>query len=195
MQTLQQIEEQVLSCRLCPRLNEVTVHPASHVCYTKDLSTIRVFGIGRNPGLECDYSNVSYQQMMEQYHKDWWNCRFGKYIRQKFGDEFVQTKFFFTNVCKCSSPNNTQLFQAERDNCAHYLEAQLDLIQPKLILTFGNDARDILYQYVKNSRYKNKIKFLNFYHPSYFRYVKDRSLGMRQATFLERIKNHFENEK
>ncbi|MFV2014777.1 MAG: uracil-DNA glycosylase family protein [Candidatus Heimdallarchaeota archaeon] len=194
MQILPEIEEKVLNCRLCPRLNAVTVHPAPHVCYSKDLNTIKVLGIGRNPGLECDYTNVTYQQMMEQYHKDWWDCRFGKYIRKNFGDEFVQTKFFFTNVCKCSSPNNTVLLQTEKNNCFSYLEAQIDLVNPKLIITFGNDARDIIYQKVENGRYKGKIKFLNFYHPSYFRYVKDLSIGLYQSKYLDRIKKHF-NEK
>jgi uracil-DNA glycosylase len=187
------LENTILRCNKCKRLRDVTVHPQPHICYT-DISNAEIFIIGRNPGLEYDYSNVSLENMMETYKELWWKCRFGKYIRTHLGDNLVKNKIFFTNVCKCSSPKNSALLAQEKINCFPYLEEQIDIIQPRLILTFGNDARDILLKHIQNKKYKGKIKILNFYHPSYFRYTHTIYKAEYQAKFLKKIKEFFEKD-
>jgi len=185
------LENNILHCNKCPRLRSVTHIPQPHICYT-DIKNVKIFGIGRNPGLEYDYSHITIDQMMDNYRELWWKCRFGKYIRAHLGDDMVRNKMFFTNVCKCSSPANNKKKKKKKTNCYPYLEEQIDLINPKLILTFGNDARDILIKHIENRRYKGKIKILNFYHPSYFRYTRDIYKSQYQAKFLKKIKEYFE---
>ena len=44
---------------------------------------------------------------------------------------------YITNMVKCRPPNNRDPFPAEIRSCAPYLDAQIELIQPKVIVTLG----------------------------------------------------------
>lgn len=47
---------------------------------------------------------------------------------------------FIANVIKCRPPNNRDPEQQEMDTCEPYLRAQIDLIQPKVIVALGRFA-------------------------------------------------------
>ena len=44
---------------------------------------------------------------------------------------------YITNMVKCRPPNNRDPFPAELSSCAPYLDAQIELIQPKVIVALG----------------------------------------------------------
>ena len=44
---------------------------------------------------------------------------------------------YITNMVKCRPPNNRDPFPAEIRSCSPYLDAQIGLIQPKVIVTLG----------------------------------------------------------
>ena len=44
---------------------------------------------------------------------------------------------YITNMVKCRPPNNRDPFPAEIRSCTPYLDAQIELIQPKVIVTLG----------------------------------------------------------
>ena len=44
---------------------------------------------------------------------------------------------YITNMVKCRPPNNRDPFPAELRSCAPYLDAQIELIQPKVIVALG----------------------------------------------------------
>ena len=44
---------------------------------------------------------------------------------------------YITNMVKCRPPNNRDPFPAELRSCTPYLDAQIELIQPKVIVTLG----------------------------------------------------------
>ena len=44
---------------------------------------------------------------------------------------------YITNMVKCRPPNNRDPFPGELDACAPYLDEQLELIDPKVIVTLG----------------------------------------------------------
>ena len=50
---------------------------------------------------------------------------------------------WITNVCKCHSENNRPLTIGEIGACSGYLQAEVDLLKPKLIITFGNEAMSL----------------------------------------------------
>jgi uracil-DNA glycosylase len=87
---------------------------------------------------------------------------------------------FFTNVCKCSSPNNSQLTYDEIKNCVPFLERQLEIVKPKIILTFSSEAKNL-------NILKNYNNVFNFYHPSYFVYSKDKNLELEQNNKIQTI--------
>ena len=51
---------------------------------------------------------------------------------------------YIANVLKCRPPNNRAPEQSESDACRPYLERQIELIRPKLIVVLGKSAASLL---------------------------------------------------
>lgn len=51
---------------------------------------------------------------------------------------------FIANTLKCRPPGNRDPYPHELDACRHYLDSQLELIQPTMICTLGNFATKLL---------------------------------------------------
>jgi len=90
------------------------------------------------------------------------------------GLQISRQDVYIANIIKCRPPNNRNPEPQEVENCIGYLEKQIDLINPKVILSLGNvsfqnltglsigitKARGKWYQY-------KDIPLLASYHPSY----------------------------
>jgi DNA polymerase len=55
-------------------------------------------------------------------------------------DEVMFSIPFFTNIVKCRPPNNRDPHQSEIDACLHYLDEQIQVIDPKVIVPVGRYA-------------------------------------------------------
>jgi DNA polymerase len=51
---------------------------------------------------------------------------------------------YICNVVKCRPPGNRDPLPAEIDACRPYLEAQLDFLEPRVVVTLGNFATKLL---------------------------------------------------
>ena len=51
---------------------------------------------------------------------------------------------FIANVLKCRPPNNRDPAKHEAEACRHYLERQIELINPKIVLAVGRIAAQLL---------------------------------------------------
>jgi uracil-DNA glycosylase len=160
---LQRLEKAILNCNVCTRLREVTPIPYPHIYYG-DPEKLDIFMLMRNPGLEHSYTEVQSQEFLETYKKNWLICNVGKYVENIFGKDFIMNRMFFVNICKCSSPSNSKLNKEEIINCRNFLNIQLDIIKPKVILSFGAEAN----AFIKSSDIK--IPYKTFYHPAAFSY-------------------------
>lgn len=115
----------------------------------------------------------------------------------KFLDELLESiglkrnDVFITNIVKCRPPGNRDPLPDEKLTCATtYLDNQLALIQPKLIVTLGRHA---LWHFIPDlkisevhgqpKRYKNQV-YLALYHPAVALY----NGGMR-TTLIEDFQN------
>lgn len=183
---INELENSITSCNLCPRLREVTPIPYPHIMYCEP-KDVKLMLIGRNPGIEDDYSGVSIDGFKEIYHKRWWECRVGKYVRQRLGDDFVEKHVFFTNVVKCSSPNNSIIRMPEKHRCYPFLKQQIDVIRPNVIVTISGDSKDMLQQDMKDHKY-NGTPVFHMYHPSYFRYTSDKTKSKKQDVLFENLR-------
>ena len=183
------LEKKILECARCPRLKAVAPYPMAHICYSPTCE-VPLFIIGRNPGLEDTYAKVTSADFKITYHRNWLKCKFGMYVLERLGMKNVK-KIFFTNVCKCSTPENSQLKNEEKASCAEYLQAQIRIISPKLILAFGRDAIVALVG-------KKPVKFfetfeadgyqcLSLYHPGYFNYADDPKIKEKQDKILQNL--------
>ena len=178
---IQELETTIMGCEKCPRLRSVTPTPMPHSIYAKD--KIRLLIVGRNPGLEHDYTEVTKKtpmEFMEFYSWGYRESRVGKYIEKHLGKN-VWDYCAITNLCKCSSPGNSTLKEEEINNCVDYLKNQILLFKPEIILTLGKDA--LLYgigekfEYlIKDdaffNTYNDNLKLYAIYHPTYTIYSK-----------------------
>jgi len=81
---------------------------------------------------------------------------------------------YITNCVRCFTPNNRPPSEAEMENCRYLLDREIEILNPKLIVTLGNPA---LRQITGNQgikKYHGKIEtslrygisVLPLYHPS-----------------------------
>jgi len=90
---------------------------------------------------------------------------------------------YITNIVKYRPPNNRDPLPAEKEAFMPYLQEQLDIIKPKLIVTLGRHSMDVLLPGLKISqvhgqpkRYKDHV-YLPLFHPAAALY----NGGMRQT--------------
>lgn len=71
--------------------------------------------------------------------------RAGKLLTQLIeGIEMTRADVYIANVVKCRPPNNRDPLPIEIETCAPWLDQQLALIRPKVIVTLGNFATKLL---------------------------------------------------
>ncbi len=87
----------------------------------------------------------------------------------------IQRKdIYLTNILKCHSPEGHTISPKHAHTCHSYLLKEIDLVQPKLILTFGEEA----YYYLTGDnaplsnlrgliQQKEHYKIIPTYHPNY----------------------------
>lgn len=69
---------------------------------------------------------------------------------------------FFTNVLHCHPEGNRPSTPKERKNCLPFLIKEVDIVQPKMIVALGNDAKESL----KHLRVDKKMKIKCMVHPA-----------------------------
>ena len=93
-----------------------------------------------------------------------------------FSIDLSREKIFIANILKCRPPNNRDPKASEVDQCFHYLEQQVQQIDPKIIIAVGKVAAQNLLgtdQTMSQLRGRahyfgaKKIPLLVFYHPAY----------------------------
>jgi len=157
---MKEVEEKVQQCSRCP-LFEQRNHP---VPGEGDLQSPIVF-VGEGPGAEEDKS--------------------GRPFVGKAGNLLVEIlkavslrreDVYITNIVKCRPPQNRTPTFAEMETCFPFLQAQLCILQPRLIVTLGSAPLSFLLQ-DKNVRitrqrgvklpYKGGMEIFPMFHPSY----------------------------
>jgi len=101
---------------------------------------------------------------------------------------------FITNIVKCRPPNNRVPSRAEMEECSPYLEAQIALINPALIVTLGNTATQWLVPDapgITKSRgtffsWRDSVLLFPMFHPSYLlRYPSKEKGSPKHLTWLD----------
>jgi len=106
--------------------------------------------IGESPGKEID-----------QDHNYAWACGSGFYFKkflEMFG--FNRDEVYMTNLVKCFNPGTTE---EQIDNCRDFLELELILIEPKVIVCTSL----IAFNNLPNIPQVKHAKVMRIWHPSY----------------------------
>jgi DNA polymerase len=153
---LKKIASQIRSCTRCKlHENRTTAVPGSGP------ADANVFFLGEGPGAREDEQGLPFVG------------RSGRYLDQLLeGIDLDREKVFITNVVKCRPPSNRDPYVAEVQACAPYLDRQLEIIQPRLVVTLGRFAMEHFISDGRISdvhgepRHINDTIYLPLYHPA-----------------------------
>lgn len=156
--SLTKLEQEVASCTRCP------LHKTrSQTVFSRGNNQAKLMIIGEAPGFFEDKQGLPFvgkagallNQMMKSIG---------------FGEEDI----YIANVLKCRPPNNRDPQVEEISQCSSFLEQQIELIAPDLILALGRFAgqfllkKQIALNQLRNSIYQfGQTPFMVSYHPAY----------------------------
>ncbi len=164
--------------RLRPRVEECTLCPLGrsrkHAVFGDGDPQAEVMFIGEGPGEAEDNSGVPFVGPA------------GKKLDEVFASVGIsRSEIFITNVVKCRPPNNRVPAKAEMEACFPYLEAQIALVNPSLIVTLGNVPTQWLLEGIpgitkargKFYDWRGGIQVFPMFHPSYLLRNPSRAKG------------------
>src|SRR5437660_6696565 len=154
---LHNLSREVHACRRCP-LGSSRTHAVPGV----GPENARIMVVGEAPGQNEDLQGEPFVGAA------------GKLLDQLLrGIGRSRSDVFITNILKCRPPNNRDPQPAEVEACAPYLEQQLRLIKPEVVLVLGRHALGrLLPGYESISRLHGKlvvkdgVSFIPIYHPA-----------------------------
>jgi len=119
---LLEIRKEVENCRKCPLYKK-----RKKVVFGDGNPDSKLMVIGEAPGKEEDETGIPFVG------------RAGRLLRKLLKDTGLE-EFYITNVVKCRPPHNRTPLKKEIEACVPFLERQIALLKPSIILTLGNTA-------------------------------------------------------
>jgi uracil-DNA glycosylase len=153
-------------------LDEIEVR-ACKKCRLCDTRTQTVFGEG-NPAAQIMFIGEGPGQTEDETGRPFVG-RAGEMLNKWIAAMGLKREsVYIANIVKCRPPGNREPALDEVDTCTPYLERQIDIIQPEVIVTLGRPATQYMLQ-TKNSMGNMRgqwhdwrgIKLLPTYHPAY----------------------------
>jgi len=124
MNTLKSINEEILSCQKCGLYKTRT-----HAVPGDGNMNADIMFVGEAPGKAEDIQGKPFVGAA------------GKFLDELLAEiDLKRSDIFITNIVKCRPPNNRDPQDNEISVCWPYLEEQVKLIKPKLIITLGRYA-------------------------------------------------------
>lgn len=154
---LPELETAYKNCRNCELWQGRT-----KFCYGNGNASARLMLIGEGPGADEDRTGEVFVGKAGQL-----------LTRMLQAIHIEREDVYIANIVKCRPPGNRNPLPAEVNACLPYLEEQIDIIQPKLILLLGKVAASTILQFdatmaaYRSQTYTYKgIKTHVTYHPS-----------------------------
>ncbi len=120
------LHEEIMSCKRCPLAKTRTIPVPGEGSLSAELMFV-----GEAPGVDEDLQGRPFVGRAGQL--------LTKIIEAM---NFRREQVFITNVVKCRPPDNRTPSSAEVEQCRVYLLAQVEAIQPRVIVTLGKVATD-----------------------------------------------------
>lgn len=155
---LKQISEEVKACNNC-RLSRTRTQGVPG----EGSPESKVLFVGEGPGVQEDLKGRPFCGPA------------GKFLDEMLESiELDRSKVFITNIVKCRPPGNRDPEDDEKDACWSYLERQIEILKPKLIITLGRHSMSRLLPgqpsiskiHGKPFRKPDGRIYLPLYHPS-----------------------------
>ncbi len=169
---MKELEAQVKTCQLC-RLSKTRTNAVPGEGYIRT----EVMFVGEGPG----------------YHEDKQGRPFigpaGQFLNELLGIAGLsRERVFIANVVKCRPPGNRDPQPDEIDACAPYLERQIALIKPKVVVTLGRYSMQRFFPGERISQIHGSARVVDgmlcvaMYHPA---------AGLHQASLADVIRADF----
>jgi len=129
MGTLAEVRSQALTCTRCPLASTRT-----QVVFGVGDPAADLLFVGEGPGRDEDLAGEPFVGRSGKL--------LDKLMRQEIGLD--RSACYIANVVKCRPPGNRDPLPVEIDSCRPYLDAQLELIDPAVVVTLGNFATRLL---------------------------------------------------
>lgn len=129
LRRLDELASEIRSCRRCP-LGEGRTNAVPGVGALDPLVMI----VGEGPGAQEDQQGLPFVGRAGQYLDKWLSA---------IGLD-RETNVFIANIVKCRPPNNRDPESTESGACRPYLDEQIALVQPRMILTVGRISMRLL---------------------------------------------------
>ncbi len=157
LQELQSIKNQILDDKVCEDL----ANQATQVVFGDGSPNAEIVFIGEAPGKNEDLKGKPFVGAA------------GKFLDEMLGMiNLKREDIYITNIVKYRPPNNRDPLPEEKSAFLPYLEQQIDIINPKLIVTLGRHSMDVLLPgliisqvHGQPKRYKGRV-FLPLFHPA-----------------------------
>jgi DNA polymerase len=127
--TLAEVRADALACTRCALASGRT-----QVVFGVGDESARLMFVGEGPGRDEDLAGEPFVGRSGQL--------LDKLMHQELGID--RSRCYIANVVKCRPPGNRDPLPGEIEACRPYLEAQLDLIRPAVVVTLGNFATRLL---------------------------------------------------
>ena len=166
------LNQQICTCHLCSLSEERKLAvPGSGP------SPAEIMLIGEAPGREEDLTGKPFVG------------RAGRLLDEALVQAGLErSKVFITSVIKCRPPENRKPKKAEIDQCRPYLQAQIDILHPKIICLMGNTATQAILDRQGVTILRGQIlqdRFLVTYHPAAV--LRNRKLMEEFVSDLKRL--------
>ena len=153
------LEKKCISCTKCSLSTGRT-----NVVFGRGNPRAKILIIGEGPGQQEDEQGLAFVG------------RAGKMLNKSFLSVGIDTNedCYISNIVKCRPPNNRKPKSIEIENCMPWLDSQIELIKPKVIVLAGSTAVQSylnINQPISKIRGKwitrKSIKYMPIFHPSY----------------------------
>ena len=164
-------------CSLCENRNNIV--------FSDGCECAPVMFIGEAPGKNEDETGIPFVG------------RAGQLLRSFIKEVgFSDKDFYIANTIKCRPPENRKPTKEEKQACEHFLKAQIELLNPKIIVLVGSTALEsfVFDKKLTISKARGQIfeidnrKFVPIFHPSYLLRYHSLEEGTPRYLFREDLK-------
>ena len=145
MNSLEEIARRVHSCIDCPLSKSRT-----HAVPGEGPADARIMFIGEGPGYQEDRQGRPFVGPA------------GRFLEELLASIGLnRDEVFIANMVKCRPSNNRDPLAAEISACSKYLDRQIELINPKLVVTLGRFSLTKFFPRESISKARGKVRVVN----------------------------------
>ena len=145
MNSLEEIARQVHSCIDCPLSKSRT-----HAVPGEGPADARIMFIGEGPGYQEDRQGRPFVGPA------------GRFLEELLASIGLnRDEVFIANMVKCRPSNNRDPLPTEISACSKYLDRQIELINPKLVVTLGRFSLTKFFPRESISKARGKVRVVN----------------------------------